>query len=495
MNNVAITASYSSPISSQSDLSLKETIFAAVTEVLGRHPILFAVTVNEDTSAPYFVRLEKISLDDAVNFRARTVSSTESKNETGRDVELEALLEDQHNTPFATNDSSPLWRVIVLLNPSSVIENEEGKERELTLAFIFHHSLGDGLSGMLFHRHFLAALSNPSTAPFPLNHTVFSTQAPLLPNLELLHPLPIPTPVKTPAPLALWGGEKITLPLRSRFRLLTFTPSTSAKLLQTCRAHNITLTAVLPVIVSRVLFEAIPQKYTDLECTVPATIRRWLNAKVDGESFGVFIDAFSLYFTRKQDFENIRTTIWDQALETKKSIKAYIDTNGSSINVAKFKYIRDMNQFFLSRIGQERASSFDVSNLGVFSNLKAPAKVAKGDENEQEDGWRVGSTIFSRCAFVSGSAISVSVVTGGDGCLVSFFLCCRAVEGIELTRIGSGFHLARRHCGGGFARDGIGGGERGDKKGCNGGVNLGDMMMLREWSVDACDTRSKVSRT
>jgi len=182
----------------------------------------------------------------------------------------------------------------------------------------------------------------------------------------------------------------------------------------------------------------------------------------------------------------MRTTIWDQALETKKSIKAYIDTNGSSINVAKFKYIRDMNRFFLSRLGQERTSSFDVSNLGVFPNLKTPAKDANRNETKQEDRWRVGSTIFSRCAFVSGSAISISVVTGGDGCLVSLLLCSRAVENIKLTRIGFGFHLAGRHCGRSFAREGIGGGERGGRKGCNGGVNLGDIMMLREWMERRC---------
>lgn len=42
-------------------------------------------------------------------------------------------------------------------------------------------------------------------------------------------------------------------------------------------------------------------------------------------------------------------------------------------------------------------------------------------EGEGERDWKVGKMVFSRCAFVSGSAISTSVVTGGDGCLVLGF--------------------------------------------------------------------------
>ena len=55
------------------------------------------------------------------------------------------LLQAEHNTWFNTDDKTkPLWRVVV--NGPKVL-------------FVFHHSVCDGRSGMIFHRSLLAALN------------------------------------------------------------------------------------------------------------------------------------------------------------------------------------------------------------------------------------------------------------------------------------------------------------------------------------------------
>ena len=66
----------------------------------------------------------------------------------------------------------------------------------------------------------------------------------------------------------------------------------------------------------------------------------------------------------------------------------------------------DMREFFLSRVGTERGTSFDVSNLGGIRG-----------KNIGERTWKMGRVLFSRSAFVSGSAVAVGVVSGPDECL------------------------------------------------------------------------------
>jgi len=88
------------------------------------------------------------------------------------------------------------------------------------------------------------------------------------------------------------------------------------------------------------------------------------------------------------------------------------------MNVAKFKAITDMRSMFLGRVGCERGSSFDVSNLG---SLGVGKEEGKGGEEDGE-GWRMGRMVFSRSAFVAGSAFSTGLVTGADGCLVFGFV-------------------------------------------------------------------------
>jgi hypothetical protein len=90
------------------------------------------------------------------------------------------------------------------------------------------------------------------------------------------------------------------------------------------------------------------------------------------------------------------------------------------MNVAKFKRIKDMRKFFLDKLGKERGGSFDVSNLGAM-------KAERGVE------WSMERMVFSRSAFVSGSALSAGVVTGVDGCLTLGFSWQEGVVGREFV--------------------------------------------------------------
>ena len=124
--------------------------------MINRHPILSAIPIDEDSAHPYFARLPSINLEEAVTFLIRR-DPLQGKNEA--DIELDALLQNQHNLSFkARYGEMPFWRLIILMNPRPMT----GSGVEFTASFMFHHALGDGGSGMIFHKHFLSALLSNS---------------------------------------------------------------------------------------------------------------------------------------------------------------------------------------------------------------------------------------------------------------------------------------------------------------------------------------------
>jgi hypothetical protein len=392
-NNVGISAAYACSALRSADLKAK--VFSGLAIVIERHPALSAIVVDEDSNDPYFARLPEINLEQAVTFMARRLPVTIND----RDVELDSILETQHNQSFKDNYGSlPFWRLIIVTASQA--------ENEFVASFIFHHALGDGGSGMGFHRDFLEALSLGQP---PLKSNVIrSPNTPLLPSLETLLPLAEP-PASVPHTLgALWSGSKVIPPTRSNFYCLALSPTTTEYLLQACKFHGTTLTSTLAVLISLAIFSTVPPNFDTLECTIPVSLHRWLPEPIDENVIGVFIDAFQVYYNRESLSSSDCQFLWTEARRSRSLFTDYLKSNGKKINVAKFKQIEDMRRFFLGKVGKERRSAFDVSNLGV---MKA----------ERKGEWGMGRVLFSRSAFVSGSAISVGIVTGADGCLTLGF--------------------------------------------------------------------------
>ncbi|KUJ18434.1 uncharacterized protein LY89DRAFT_781486 [Mollisia scopiformis] len=401
-HNVGISATYSHVTEVNALSSLEDVILKAVAAVVQKHPILLAIVIDEDSPNPYFARLPSIDIREAVTFLKR--ETTYIKDQT--DIEIDRILEDQHNKGFKTSFGKlPFWRLIIVTN----------SDVEFVASFIFHHSLGDGASGLVFHKDFLAGLQDKTLAL--VSTVVHPRQTDLLPNLELLHPLPIQTPKPALVHANLWSGREVTMPTQSHFRSLFLSQSTSQGFVQACKSHGTTVTATIPVIMAIALMENIEASFDEVECTVPVSLRRWMPNIINEDSFGVWIDAFSQYYHR----ENVSTFSWDEARRSRETISEYLKSDGQCINVAKFQKIKDMREFFLSRVGKERGTSFDVSNLGGI----------KAGQQEGSD-WTMGRVVFGRSAFVSGSAIAVGVVSGMDGCLSLGFSWQEGVVGNDL---------------------------------------------------------------
>lgn len=417
-------------------MPLKNYIYAACGALITQHPSLSAIAVGEDTNNPLFVRLPEISLDECVLFQDRrrhvpTSSSSSTTAHDGRDVELDELLSSQHNTPFTP--PAPFWRLCILTDPGG--ENPY----RFTAAFVFHHAIGDGMSGAAFHRAFYHALSQAVQQP-PLNDlpsdmvTVPSPQTPLHPNVEEIHSLPVTylhlvTVLfreklwAAPRDPELWTGAKIITPLDTQVRSLRVSRSATRALADLCRANGTTVGAALQTLVAGALFIYLPENFTKLHCACPVSMRRWLShsivpkdaaVNVD-DCMGVWVQDSSEDYSRDK-FPSSTCLPWDEARRSRSNIEHVLSLQAKNAGVSLLRYMRDyQRELFLPKVGQERESSYEVSNLGAFRTRR------KRLEDRGQDQPEIGQMVFSQSGSVTGSAMSVSAITGEDGCLTLAF--------------------------------------------------------------------------
>lgn len=85
-----------------------------------------------------------------------------------------------------------------------------------------------------------------------------------------------------------------------------------------------------------------------------------------------------------------------------------LDLKGENAPPNLLRYVTDYKEeLFLSKVGTLREKSFEVSNIGELGGWGGGSL-----------GPRIERMVFSQSANVTGSAVEVSAVTGGDGCLV-----------------------------------------------------------------------------
>ncbi|KAJ4003495.1 Alcohol acetyltransferase [Fusarium irregulare] len=381
------------------ELHLESLVLKALYQVLLQHPILFAIPVVPETERPYWGRLGSIDLRQVVSFVQRTQPlSSGSQN----DDELDSLLEERHNTSFkVVYGTLPVWRLIILRDHDS----QDG----FTACFIYHHSSCDGTSAQTFQDTFQKALCDVSANDGDMKpeQIIYSNDHPISLPLEDLHPLPLPETLPQPdaAGVEEWRGSPVTIPCKTRYKSLSFPVHVLRSFSQECKRNKTTVTAALPALVARMLYDSLPSTTAALTCNLPVSLRSELPPKqVDGV-MGNFIDAFKVQLLRSDLDQD--GTAWKHAKEIQKATRRYFANTSPSgepyANVAVFKLIPDIKAFLTSSVGNTRGESFEVSNLGTFPQSK----------NLPGDGspfWQRGKLQLSRCAFAPGAPLVVCVI-------------------------------------------------------------------------------------
>ncbi|QGA20979.1 hypothetical protein EYB26_008689 [Talaromyces marneffei] len=429
-SNIAVSALY---VYNSTVPTLQEPVFSALENVIQEHAILGVIPIGEDTPNPYFARLPRIDLQDVVTF----VERKEAWNPNAEiDSELDETLEREHNRDFKQRYGElPFWRLLILHETSAV---NAGNQSRFIACFVVHHAIGDGLSGMAFHRSFFSALTSPSevqTSTTVTPRLVIPSQKDLIPGLEALHPLPISvsfilgTVWRELMPRwsgTVWTAENITenpYMRRSRYKSFTLSASRTADIIKISRGKNTTVTGAIESILAYTVFNQLPKKYTILKVAGPISLRSVLpKDQVDDNSIGTWSNSYVQEHNRpiSGSIDEKYSYIWNEAIKVRAMITGELAKEGRNIRTGLLKLVGDSHKFFQKNIGKPRGESIELSNLGVFSTAKTA----------ESSSWKVKKVLFSQAGNVVGSPLEVMMSTGPDSRLnIGFSWLEGVVEG------------------------------------------------------------------
>lgn len=359
----------------------RPTIYGALAKVIEVHTAL-GVRLKNPAKDPVFERLEKVELSEVVEF---------SDN-----CDLEATIQAQLLRKFDVTSNLPLWRVVIL--------------GDGTVCFAWHHGIGDGKSGLAFHRAFLTSLQlNESRGG---SSVLISPKNDLVPPIETLVDLSpswlhivstlfgLYAPVSWTSAAHSWTGGQVPteITFQNHVRLLEFSPDAVSTLLKVCRSHKATITSTFHALAVSVISDLVmSDKYTAISSLVPVSLR--------GLS-GTSSDVMCNHVSSLHRHTKINPTFsWEYASQYAAELRSYVKKSVEEIGMLSYlngKY----DEFFQGMLGKKRRGGFELSNVGRFEA-----------ENTSTDGtqWLTGRMVFAQCDVVVGAALKLNVVGDAFG--------------------------------------------------------------------------------
>lgn len=412
-------------------------IFRVLGQVIREIPELAIILVDQPTKEKkghhqsWEARLPRIRFRDCVEF------VEDASND--KDIALARVIEASQNRWFDTEDTTkPLWRLLVVNGRFAV--------------FVFHHSIGDGMSGYAFHRSFLSALNadytltnnNPDAAeveegtfevqeptyrPIPLaldsldgNLSWFSILWTFL-SWHLFRVLVKPKylffsdAIVDKTYPTYTNRFPIAMRTQSRAEMLRIDKDTMNRCLAKCRDHKTTFTALLQTILSVILAtEMYPQSKIGL-AGISVNIRPLLPSDPGRDAFmnaaATYCRIFFLEKYRAAARDN--TAVWKLAADNKEHMNDSIYKTKSVLqDYLKSKLLgQDDEEIGTFRGLQHQNHAFLISNIGVF----------KPRDDMRDGGWSVTDVAFCAAAVRAaledyGMVLMVAGVEDGD-CVVT----------------------------------------------------------------------------
>ena len=419
-NSVIVTASYAVR-RHLDDNSFKSILCTAITRTIHRHPSLCCYVEGETTPEPKFRRLKTILIDDVLQIR-----------DLKKPANLAFQLQDMHDVQWSV-DAKPLWRLVVIRAPPAADDKSIGSQ--LHIAFVYHHVIGDGLSGSAFHRCLAQHLGDierhrpisqeiPQAIAMPISIT-------LIDPIENLITLPVSwrfllTQIaKEYAPRwlvdahsPLWTGKPAqTLdecPFRSRVRIITLPPDHAQCLLKASENHSVTLTSLLTAVIVWALTAKIPAGHYFVGNT-PYTLRYITGTSMDEmvNQTSCFETTYSteLLATMRESpnnkLEHIQN-LWTTARAFHAQMTAERAESPRDNVIGLLPYVFDYIKYYRKRIGKPREITFELSNLGPFE---------AGPRGCLPKGWTLQTMTFTQGAQPVGPALTANCVGVRGGAL------------------------------------------------------------------------------
>ncbi|KAL8799602.1 MAG: hypothetical protein Q9182_005778 [Xanthomendoza sp. 2 TL-2023] len=403
------------------EYSLLYNLFcASIIRLLRRHPSLCCYFEGEHTLKPIFRRLKTIQVKDVLQ-----IVSLEQRQSLAQD------LQELHDLEWPAGPK-PLWKLVVMRGqPNSSVDST------LHIALVYHHVIGDGLSGLAFHRSLLHEISSIEKDTNDLRRAPETIDTPsstsLLEPIEKLVSLPLSWPflirqlvqeyapqwlVGSPSPF--WAGLPTKplreCPLRSRVRLISIQTDELQHLLRESKGHRVTLTSLLTAAIVFALAIKLPEASRFLGVT-PYTLRR-----VTGTAMDEMVNQSTVFGTNypAEMLDRIRGTstatehvnsLWTAAAYFYAQMQQELTQCPRDNLVGLLPYVSDYVKFYKKKIGRTREATFEVSNLGVFrtSQEPLPSNWTLEDMTFTQGAQPVGTAFTVNCISVQGGPLTIAI--------------------------------------------------------------------------------------
>ncbi|KAI0126178.1 hypothetical protein BJ170DRAFT_597402 [Xylariales sp. AK1849] len=413
------------------DVRSSRSFYGAAKRCIDKYPSLGVVVRDTHTDAAFFERVPTLNLEDHISIVGESdVNALYSEKGADDEVaKIETLLPSILDRPWPA--SPPPWRIVVL--PLSSSKQQGGERTRCFTAFSFSHALGDGISALAFHRTFrdgvfdhvsedCSAVATPVAdlpAPFDTAKNLPISWGFLLgPLFAVLLPKFIAELMGLRATTSLvnsgsWTGVKMFYEpdsFRSRLRLIEIQGPEVENVLRVARKNGAKLTATIHLSMVRALSRAIPRsEAANFVSGTAVNMRRAVG--ISDDEMGFFANACFGFHER----EDAWASPWsDKAWASARSLTEKLAECAVTLQdqpVGLLRYVPSISKWTAAKIGKERDSSFDVSNLGAFE-AAAPQDSAGGDH------CNITKMVFSRPASVTCAPMTVSVVSVKDGSMV-----------------------------------------------------------------------------
>ncbi|KAG7004248.1 hypothetical protein G7Y79_00026g058320 [Physcia stellaris] len=468
-NSVIVTATYTVPSNPTID-QIYSTVSATIPALLRRHSALCCYVEGQATPTPVFRRVQNITVSDVLQVSDLEIPNAQGEAKGGS---LVKRLEELHDQPWPL-DAKPLWKMVVLREPPSP---STASELQLHIAFIYHHVIGDGLSGLAFHKSLLRELSrrSPSTGSPASESSQIPKVISIPDSIKLIEPIEKLTLfplswsflakqilheyaprwlVNAPAPI--WAGLPVqrleNLPLRSRLKVISIPADEVALLLKKCKENKVSLTSLLTASVVARLATMSPDPGADpdpdpggetenrtevnapslaLKGITPYSLRR--ASGTSNDEIANQISAFSTDYPaelltriraassspspsipQKAQFTQL---LWEISRTHHAQTQTELAKCPRDNVVGLLPYISDYLDFYKRKFGRgrEREASFEVSNLGAFEGGEWEGEGKREEEKHPAPAWNLESLLFTQGAAPVGPAVSVNVVSVRGG--------------------------------------------------------------------------------
>ena len=406
------------------DLLPYSALLAGLFASVRKHPILSAVTKDAFTEHPYYARPITLQLDDHLVVHPTQDITQDCTNS------LKHFITQVHNTTVHSHFDAPAWKLHAKAISRSCF----------IAAFSFSHPVGDGISGLAFHRTFLTGLkleTPESTAlttqdlpdlPPPLEEAgrlTISWSFLFAPALATYLPefvgkfLGVQANQSSAAKV--WtGGQRLSAqqPLETSLALQFISDETLRAVLAQCRAHSssgaeVRLTGLLSHVLARVLRKVLAQHGVsdaanmNLVVSIALDMRRLLDGKITTD------DMANTTSTTSERFMAESGEIWKAAGSTTSKLSSAVSSLHDQA-VGLLRYLSSFRSWTENRARKEPEASFEVSNVGVFDPLFNSGYGTETAENGIS--CTVDKIVFSQSADATGCPIHFNLVSlkGGD---------------------------------------------------------------------------------